>query len=480
MELLNYLYAVLIVLNIFLAAAIIFFERRDVNATWTWLMVLLFLPVLGFILYLLLGRKLNKRKLYRLKNEEMLALEKLIQHQRDQLKQGEINYKDPLVRNYQNIIHLNLMNSTALFTQDNNVEIYTNGQAKFASLKECIKNAKHHVHLLYYIVRNDRLGKEIIQLLSAKAKEGVQVRLLYDHIGSLGIKKILPPLLDAGGEAAAFFPSKIPYLNIRLNYRNHRKLVIIDGKIGFIGGFNIGSEYLGLNKRLGSWRDTHIKVTGSAVHEMQIRFILDWNLAAARKINYYSDYFPQIAGQGRVGVQIISSGPDSEREQIKNCYLTMIYAAKESIYIQTPYFVPDETLMTALKTAAMSGVDVRIMIPANPDYQFVYWASYAYIGDLLKFGIRCYLYQAGFIHAKTIVVDGKIASVGTANFDVRSFRYNFEVNALIYDTKTAANLKEIFLKDIEKSSEMTWTDYNKRPVVSKIRESVVRLLAPIL
>ncbi len=480
MELLNYLYAILIVLNIIFAIAIIFFERKNVNATWTWLMVLLFLPVLGFILYLLLGKKFGRRKLYKLRSEEIVAIENTIQQQRKQLKKGEINYKDPLVKNYQKIIHLNLTSSQALFTQDNEIEIYTTGQEKFDALFHCIRNAKHHIHLQYYIVRNDRLGNQIIRLLAAKAKEGVQVRLLYDDIGSLGIKKALRPLIAAGGETAAFFPSKIPYLNIRLNYRNHRKLAIIDGKVGFIGGFNIGDEYLGLDKRMGFWRDTHIKITGSAVNDMQLRFILDWNLAAENKIKFHSDYFPTIAGRGNIGIQIVASGPDSELEQIKNDYITMIYAAKKRVYIQTPYFVPDETMLTALKSAAMSGIDVRVMIPSRPDYEFVYRATFYYIGELLKYGIKCYLYEAGFMHAKTMVVDGKIASVGSANFDFRSFQYNFEVNAIIYDTQTAKKLEDIFLADVEQSREITLEAYNERSVMIKIKESVARLLAPIL
>jgi cardiolipin synthase len=313
-----------------------------------------------------------------------------------------------------------------------------------------------------------------------KAKAGVHVRLLYDHIGSLGIEKILQPLVNAGGQVAAFFPSKIPYLNLRLNYRNHRKLAIIDGQAGFVGGINVGDEYLGLVKRFGYWRDTHLKITGSAVYDMQTRFLLDWNLSSEHKLNLSHRFFPPTTNGGDIGVQIVSSGPHSESEQIKNSFLKMIYGAKENIYIQTPYFVPDETLLNALKTAALSGVDVRVMIPAKPDHKIVKWVAFSYMGEVLNAGVKVYQYEKGFLHAKTIVVDGKVSSVGTANFDVRSFKLNFETNALIYDEDIAVKLQQIFINDMTNCRELTLHLYNNRSTAIKFKESVTRLLSPIL
>lgn len=481
MEFFEHIYTFLSLFNIFLAGTIIFLERRDISATWAWLIVLLFLPVLGFILYLMLGQNLRRRKIYKLKTKEINMIKELVADQKQQLEQLMQNYSDQsMASKYQNMICFNLTSGSSIFTQDNSVEIYTEGESKFASLFKSINEAKDHIHLLYYIFNNDKLGKRLVNLLVEKAKAGVQVRLLYDHIGSLGLERILQPLVDAGGQVAAFFPSKIPYLNLRLNYRNHRKLAIIDGQVGFVGGINVGDEYLGLVERFGYWRDTHLKITGSAVYDMQTRFILDWNLSSEHKLNLKHQLFPPVTNAGKIGVQMVSSGPHSEAEQIKNSFIKMIYGAKENIYIQTPYFVPDEPLLSALKTAALSGVDVRVMMPAKPDHKFVKWVAFSYMGEVLNAGVKVYQYEKGFLHAKTIVVDGKIASVGTTNFDVRSFKLNFETNAIIYDSDTATKLQQIFVSDMLNCRELTLDQYNNRSTAIKFKESITRLLSPIM
>lgn len=279
----------------------------------------------------------------------------------------------------------------------------------------------------------------------------------------------------------AFFPSRIPYVNLKVNYRNHRKLVIIDGKVGYIGGFNIGDEYLGLNKNFGEWRDTHLKVVGGAVLQMQAQFLMDWNLASSGRLELSETYFPEtVERKGNIGMQLVASGPDTEYQEIKNAYIKMIYSAKESICLQTPYFVPDESLMTALRIAALSGVNVRIMLPSKPDHFFVYWATHSYLGEMLASGVQIFLYERGFLHAKTLVVDSKIASVGTTNLDIRSFKLNFEMNAFIYDTKTATQLMTIFEGDVTYSRQLTVEDYANRPLFNRFRESISRLLSPIL
>ena len=249
--------------------------------------------------------------------------------------------------------------------------------------------------------------------------------------------------------------------------------MIIDGKIGYMGGFNVGDEYLGLNKKFGYWRDTHLRIKGSAVYAIQTRFILDWNQASHRHdIAYSPKLFPTTETTGTFGMQIVSSGPDSEWEQIKYGYIKMISSAKKSIWIQTPYFIPDTSVLDALKIAALTGKDVIIMIPNKPDHPFVYWATYFQIGEMLKAGAKVYIYNNGFIHAKTIIVDGKLSSVGTANIDVRSFRLNFEVNAFLYDESIAASLTESFKKDVLVSTELTIEEYRKRPWYIKIKESI--------
>jgi cardiolipin synthase len=479
-ELLLNMFSYLFVLNLVFAGTVIFLERRSVVATWAWLMVLFFIPALGFILYLVLGQNMSRRKIYKIRVDRLELVRQIVQSQFEQLEQGKITFRDPEIERYHDMIYLNLGSAYAVFTQDNEVEIYTDGTHKFDALIQSIQDAKDHIHLLYFIVRNDDLGRRLVKGLAAKAKEGVEVRFLYDDIGTSLPKRFFQELTDAGGQIAAFFPSRVPYLNTRINYRNHRKLAIIDGKYGYIGGFNIGDEYLGLDRRFGYWRDTHLKLHGSAVLQMQAQFSMDWNLAATRQIALLARYFPIPSTQGSVGIQIVSSGPDSDAQQIKNGYIKMIHAAKESIYLQSPYFIPDESLFTAIKLAAQSGVDVRIMFPSKPDHKLVYWASCSYLGELLEVGVKCYLYRKGFLHAKTIVVDRRVASVGTANIDIRSFKLNFEVNAFIYDTGTASKLGDIFETDQEDCLELTLDMYKGRSTFTKVKESLSRLLSPIL
>jgi cardiolipin synthase len=473
--------SVLFVLNIILAFCVIFTERKNPSSTWAWFMVLLLIPSFGFILYLLFGQNLSKKRIFKYKIEEDYDFHNSLVGQMSHLKKNKIRFNDKTVSDYKDMIHMHLINSNAIFTQDNEVEIFTDGNAKFNALIECIDQAEDHIHLLYYIVKNDSLGKKIVNALTKKAKEGVEVKFLYDAMGGRYLpKNFFKDLRNAGGQVAVFFPSKLKYINTRVNFRNHRKLAIIDGKYGFIGGFNIGDEYLGLNKKMGYWRDTHLKIYGSAVYMLQARFILDWCHASKEDFKYEPKDFPIINSSGKTGIQIVSCGPDSEQQQIKNGYLKMINSAKETIYIQTPYFVPDESVLDALRIAALSGVDVRIMIPNKPDHPFVYWASSSYIGELLTAGVKTYTYEPGFLHAKTIVIDGKIASVGTANIDVRSFKLNFEVNAFIYDTQISRELKNVFEKDIKCCKEITEEIYKERSRKIRFKESISRLLSPIL
>lgn len=473
---------IVMLLNIFLAVTIIFLERRNASTTWAWIMILFFIPVVGFVLYLVLGQKMKKRKLSKLLGESQRIIEHTIEKQGRQLLGREIIFKDSDMHHYQDMIYMNLKTSYAMYTSNNAIDIFTDGNQKFDSLLKDIEAAEHHIHLVYYIVRDDELGRRLVKALTAKAAEGVEVKFLYDHIGSSNLtRRFFYDLRAAGGETAAFFPSRIPYLNLKVNYRNHRKLVIVDGQIGYIGGFNIGNEYLGLDKHFGEWRDTHLRVRGNAVLQMQAQFLMDWNLAAFGQRELSAQYFPVISDDtGTIGMQLVASGPDTEFQQIKDAYIKMIYAAKKTICLQTPYFIPDESLMTALKIAAVSGVDVRIMLPSKPDHFFVYWATHSYLGELLAGGVKCYLYEKGFLHAKTLVIDGKIASVGTANLDIRSFKLNFEINAFIYDTWTAAKLQRIFEKDIESCKQLTVELYEARPLFNRFKESISRLLSPIL
>ena len=478
MELTTILLSIVMLVNIILGISIVFLERKNASSTWAWLMVLLFIPIVGFLIYLIFCKPIRHGKIFIWDKKSRLGLKAAVQGQLREIENNELIYNDDDIKSYESLIYLNLRTDNALFSQNNSVDILLDGKEKFDRLMQDLRRAKDHIHLIYYIVRHDTLGTEIADILIKKANEGVTVRFLYDAMGSRRLsRKYVKRLRDAGVQVEEFFPAK--FINFKINYRNHRKLAIIDGKVGYIGGFNIGDEYLGKNQKFGYWRDTHLRVKGSAVESMQTRFILDWNQASKEEIPFEDRYY-QSERAGDAGMQIVSSGPDQELEQIKNGYIKMIMEAKESIYIQTPYFIPDESVRDALKIAALSGIDVKLMIPNKPDHPFVYWATLSSSGELLQSGGEVYIYQNGFLHAKTLIVDGKIASVGTANIDVRSFRLNFEVNAFIYDKKITEELVQAFNDDIRRSTQMTKKLYDKRSIGIRIRESISRLLSPVL
>jgi len=475
------LFTIIVLINCCFAISIVFLERRNPTAALAWLSILIFLPVVGFVLYVILGQNYTKAKMFLLKEKEDEILLGIINEQKKVIADKSATPDDVLLRPFKTMVLMLLENNWAYLTTDNRVRIYTDGNDKFPALLAAIHSAKEHINLEYYIIRNDRLGKEIVAALGERARAGITVRLLIDGLGCGKLPRdFFSEYLAAGGKLAKFFPSRIPFINLRMNFRNHRKIAVIDGTTGFVGGFNIGDEYLGKDPRFGHWRDTHLQIEGRAAHALQTRFFLDWNFAAEEYVGYEDRYFPDPVVTGTTPIQIVSSGPDARWNQIKEAYLKLINTAKTSVYIQTPYFVPDESVMDALRIAALSGLDVRIMIPNRPDHPFVYWTSYSYIGELLDAGVKAYTYENGFIHAKTIVVDGIAGSVGSANWDVRSFRLNFETNAFIYDRHICSELRDIFLADIEKSAELTPERYARRSTVIKIKESISRLLSPLL
>ncbi|MGM0902476.1 MAG: cardiolipin synthase [Bacillota bacterium] len=482
MNITTILLSLVLILNIVFAFVVVFGERRDASSAWAWLLVLSFIPVLGFFLYLFLGQNLSRARLFSWEDKQKIGIEQDIAHQLEEIRSGTFHYRKESEYNAQELIFLHLLGNDAPLTRDNSVEIFTDGRVKFERLLKDIQTAKHHIHIQYYIIKKDNLGKRIRDTLIEKAKEGVKVRVLYDELGSRGLsRRFFEDLRKAGGEVEIFFPSKFRLVNFRLNYRNHRKIVIVDGQTSYIGGFNIGDEYLGLNPHFGYWRDTHLRIQGTSVHAIQTRFILDWNQASySHDIDYHPGLFPKPDNNGHVGIQIVTSGPDSEWSQIKNGYIKMISLAKKSILIQTPYFIPDASLLDTIRIACLSGVDVKIMIPNKPDHIFVYWATLSNVGELLKAGAKVYIYDNGFLHAKTVVVDEEIASVGTANIDIRSLNLNFEINAFIYDKKIAKDLSNTFEHDVSKSTLLTWEQYQNRSRWIQFKESVSRLLSPIL
>ncbi|NLY45544.1 MAG: cardiolipin synthase [Tissierella sp.] len=481
MENYRLIFSNLLWINIILGMILVLFERRNPTTTWLWLMVLTFLPGIGFILYLFLGQDLSKKRIFKTKELEDDCFRNIALEQKDAIQNNDFYHKDPNFSRYEDLVKMFLMNSEAYFTQDNTVDLLFTGEEKFKSLFESIKKAENYIHIQYYIFKSDGIGTKVLDALTEKAKEGVEVKLLVDGMGGRNLsKKSLKALKDAGGEVSIFFPPFVPFISIRINYRNHRKICIVDGKEAYVGGFNIGDEYIGKSKKFGNWQDTHIKITGSAVSSLQWRFYLDWRFASKAELKACQSYLPESEGSNNVGIQIVSSGPDSKWPSVKDGYLKMITNARDKVYIMTPYFIPDDSILEALRVAGLSGVDVRVMIPNKPDHPFVYWASLSYIGELLPAGVKFYTYEKGFLHSKVIVSDDFISSVGTANLDIRSFKLNFEVNAFIYDEGINIKLTERFFEDLNNCKEITDEVYYNRSNFVKLKESISRLLSPIL
>ena len=479
----------ILILNIIVAAWVVFTGRKTPGVTWAWLFVIIMLPYIGIILYMMLGfdgRKRSKFVAKRIRDtenyREFFGLSQsgndFINEQMDILKRSTLA-DNPGAIKLDEIVYLNMIAGRAAYTEGNDVQVFTEGGPKFDALVADILSARNSIFLQYFIVRNDSLAKRIVEALTSRAREGVQVCVLIDGLGCIFTRNsTFAPLISAGGEVATFMPLRLG----ALNYRNHRKIAVIDGRIGYIGGFNIGNEYLGLSKRFGFWRDTHLRIRGDAVHQLTLSFIMDWNFAQEKThLALSSDLFPANNVQpGTSALQVLSSGPDTEWSSIQYAYMKMINSANSQILIQSPYFIPDDSILEALRIAALSGVDVRIMIPGHPDHPFVYWAALSYLGELLKAGVRCYEYEHGFLHTKVMVVDECIASIGTANLDVRSFRLNFEINTIIYDRQLAAETAAQFHKDAKKCTEITKAWYDARPRSVRIREALSRLVSPIL
>ena len=468
---------VILILNIIFSLSLVFIERKDPTTTWAWLLIMMILPGVGFIIYLMFGQNLSRQKIFKEKTQfdEIRRKDLSNQYYSD-------NHEHDGGEKFFDLRKMNFNHSGAKYTTNNNIEVYINGEDKFRQLIQDIKNAKEYIHVEYYIFRKDMLGKVIIEELTKKAESGLEVRLLVDSMGSHALtKKSLKKYIAAGGKFSIFFPGILPHINTRINYRNHRKIVVIDGRYGYVGGFNVGKEYINKDKKIGFWRDTHVRIEGEAVNDLNERFLLDWCYASEEVIDNYDKYVIKDRGQvGDIGIQIVTSGPDHKEEYIKNSYIKIINNAKKNLYLETPYLVPDIPMLEALRLSALSGVDVRIIIPGNPDHFFMQWAASSYIGELLEAGIKIYSYQKGFIHAKTIVADKTVVSIGTANMDIRSFKLNFEVNALIYDDRVAAKMEEQFVEDIKYSNEITREIYDDRSISLRIKESLIRLVSPIL
>ncbi|AST90615.1 cardiolipin synthase [Sutcliffiella cohnii] len=470
--------SVLFPLSVLFIAFLIFFENRHPTRTLTWLVVLGSFPVLGFIFYILFGRNVRKQRLFQKK-----AL--LDKHTAEHIE-GHRSYSEEemklLGNEYRSLFQLskNLGRSPISFATE--TRVLTDGDETFSKIIEELEKANHHIHLEYYIVRHDDLGNKIKNILIKKAKEGVIVRFLYDAVGSFKLSnKYINDLKEAGVQIVPFSPVRFPVFNNKINFRNHRKIIVIDGNIGFVGGLNIGDEYLGKDKYFGYWRDTHLYVKGKAVRSLQLIFLQDWYYMTEQSLlspEYLSPKLQENINHG--GVQMIAGGPDQEWEVIKNLFFAMITSARKTIWIASPYFIPDDDIFSALKVAALSGVDVRLLMPSRPDKKIVFYASRSYFPELMEAGVKVFEYEKGFLHSKVIIVDEEVASIGTANMDMRSFHLNFEVNAFLYNTKSLHKLVEDYEDDIKNSKPIVKEVFANRPFYQRIMESLCRLTSPLL
>lgn len=483
----------LYLVNLISMISIIFFRRKDMSVTFAWLLVFIFLPAVGFIFYFFFGSTAKLEimsKKYTLDSVEERYKE-MLNTAFQSVKDDRVKFSDPKVVDYKDMILINTKNGKSLFSEDNNVELLVNGQQKFPRMFEEIKNAKETINVMYFIIKSkDQIGKELIDLLSIKAAEGVEVKVLYDALGCLKTKmKDFDSIVNNGGQVQKFLPSTFKTL-VEVNYRLHRKMVVIDGKICYTGGINVGDDYLGKYPQITPWRDTSVRVTGTAVNSLQLLFFKDWVFCEKqnKKIKnpmHLNDlkeievkYFPEAEDKGNMGIQIIECGPDSKYATHKDSYVKMCTSAKKYLYIQSPYFVPDQTLLDAIRMAAQSGIDVRLMLPGIPDKSYVYNVAMSYVEELLEAGVRVYAYK-GFIHAKTIVIDDYVSSIGTTNLDIRSFKLDYEVNTLVYNTNFAVKCRDVFLADIKDSSEFDLINFRKRGTGRYIMESLCRFIAPL-
>lgn len=402
----------------------------------------------------------------------------------------------PILKEYPNkeyisLINLLANNSDSPIFINNEIKLYKDGNEKFKDLKSELLKAKHHIHLEYYIVRSDTLGNDIKDILISKSLEGVKVRFIIDKVGAAKLKrKYIEDLRKHGVTVVIysyFLAPLLKLINTQINYRNHRKIAIIDGNVGFLGGINIGDEYLGNSAKFGYWRDTHIMVKGDFVLALQAVFLDDFiTIEKANNTHtfyhqHFHKYFPTSDIKNSLLMQLVKSGPDSIFPSIMQGILKMITLANKTIYITTPYFVPTESILDALRIAALGGVDVKIIFPEKADHFLVNKASRTYLGDLMRCGVEVYLYdKASFIHAKTMTIDSKICTLGTANMDIRSFELNYEINTVIYDKKISSQLESLFFEDLKKCRRFTIEEYESSSTFTRFVEGFTRIFSSIL
>lgn len=471
-------------IDLILITGMIFLERKDPRSFLLWAILFVVVPIISWLLYLLIGKgpNISRGRWSRKKKAADKMLQERLSNERVELYLGDTEAR-------KQIVNLNLNYGESPCFCNNSVEFFIDAHEMYERQLEDIKNAKKSINIMYYLFKPDAAGKMFRDALTEKAKEGIQVNLIYDSSGNLKTRlSFFKKLIAAGGKVRPFFPSVFKFINNNFCYRNHRKIVVIDGEIGYVGGMNIGVDYLSQDKRIKPWRDTHLRITGESVTLLQTRFIKDFTCSNKNPMdkkdidNFFKkdfSYFPSMKECGDSPVQIISSGPDTTKQEIKFCYKKIIQQSTKEVYLESPYFIPDDSFIESIILAQASGVQVHLIIPKVWDKKLVYHVTISNLEEVLKAGAKVYLYP-GFIHSKMVVGDTICASIGTANLDVRSFALNFEVNAVLYKEEDVIKARDICRADIAKSEELTYEKFKKRSLWNRFFESILRLFSPLM
>ena len=450
---------------------VIVMDNRNPVKTLAWILVLIFLPVVGLVFYFFFGRS---------QRHERIIGKKVYGHlMKKPIAEYMAQPSARLPEDDKRIIDLFHNVNQSLPFEGNSIETFTSGDSFIQALLRELQQARQHIHIESYIFEDDAIGRMVRDVLIEKSRSGVEVRVIYDDVGCWHVpNRFFERMREAGIEVRSFLKVRFPHFTNKVNYRNHRKIIVIDGRAGFVGGMNLAERYV-RGFSWGIWRDTHLMLKGKAVHGLQTAFLLDWYFVDRTLISA-AKYFPKLDNPGTSLVQIVTSEPVGPWREIMQGLVKAMSEARKYFYIQTPYFLPTEPMLVAMQTAALSGVDVRLMLPCRADSRLTHLASCSYLADVLRAGVKVYLYQKGFLHSKLMVSDDLLSTVGSTNMDFRSFEHNFEVNAFIYDTETALQMREIFLQDQRDCLPVSLKNWEKRSRSRKVAESTVRLLAPLL
>ena len=469
---LNFIYVVYKIIVI-LAVIHVILDNRQPAKTMAWTMVIYFVPVVGIVFYLFFGINTRKERYVSDRSMNQLTKRSMLEFAEQQDLQ--------LPEKHKPLIDLFINQNLSLPFKDNQVDILTDGYQFIHHLLADIRLAQNHIHIDMYIIADDALGELIADALIDKAREGIEVRLIYDDVGCWNVKhRFFERMREEGIEVRSFMPVRFPSFTSKVNYRNHRKIIVIDGKVGFIGGMNIALRYVqGTGKQ--SWRDTMLRVRGGAVYALQRSFLMDWYFVDRTLLSDRKYYPNNISGESNNCLaQVVTSAPVTPYPEIMQGYVRIITGAKNYLYLETPYFLPNESVLFALKTAAMAGVDVRVICPRQSDARFVEWASRSYLREVMEAGVKVMLYEAGFLHSKLMVCDDMVSTCGSTNVDFRSFDNNFEANIFFYDQDLALRIKDVFLEDETQSVLLKDTpEWTNRKILTRLWESLTRMLSPL-